>query len=324
MTRLRNFFSLPLWLAAVLAWTPAMANPQLAAIPGARASMKMTDPWTVRGGTFTYDHEITVALPASYDAAPGRKYPVLWVLDAPLMMRTVVGILDTLVIGNYAPEMIVVGVGSRSEEGLAGIGRRIMDFSPPGPDYFPPGEAGSAWRELAPLPEFPHRADQFLALLVDEVRPTIAARYRVSGEHALFGHSAGGLFAAYALFHRPGAFHKMIIGSPYLQGVRGAVFTAEAGYAAQHKDLDVSLFMAAGDREVDEYFLAISGIVSSMTRFSETLRLRRYPSLALETRIYSGEDHYTAVPRIIGDGVRHLWATEAAKLPSSWPRPEPR
>jgi len=113
----------------------------------------------------------------------------------------------------------------------------------------------------------------------------------------------------------------MIIGSPYLQGVRGAVFAAEAGYAARHDDLDVSLFMGAGDREVDEYFLAISGIVSSMARFSETMRLRRYPSLELETRIYSGEDHYTAVPRIIGEGIRHLWAAEAARLPSSWPAP---
>jgi len=29
-----------------------------------------------------------------------------------------------LVIGNHAPEMIVIGVGSRSEDGLVGIGRR--------------------------------------------------------------------------------------------------------------------------------------------------------------------------------------------------------
>jgi predicted alpha/beta superfamily hydrolase len=196
-----------------------------------------------------------------------------------------------------------------------------MDFSPPGPDYFPPGEPGAAWQALAPLPEFPHQADDFLAFLVDDVRPQLAAKYRFSGEHALYGHSAGGMFAAYALFKRPGAFDKMIIGSPYLQGVRGAAFTAEADYAKRAKDLDVQLFLGAGDREVDEYFLAISGIVSSMTRFSETLRMRRYPSLKLETRIYSGEDHYTAVPRIVGEGIRFLWAEQTAGLPSSWPVP---
>jgi hypothetical protein len=92
--------------------------------------------------------------------------------------------------------------------------------------------------------------------------------------------------------------------------------------AGEAKDLDVTLFLGAGDREVDAYFLAISGIVSSMTRFSETLRLRQYPSLKLETRIFAGEDHHTVVPRIVGEGIRHLWAEEAARLPSSWPEPQ--
>jgi predicted alpha/beta superfamily hydrolase len=320
MVRSRSRFSIVLACAALMS-SPAVANPQLASIPGARANMKMTEPFAIRGAKFAYDHEVVVALPASYEVAPDKSYPVLWVLDAPLMMRTVVGILDTLVIGNHAPEMIIVGVGSRSEDGLAGIGRRVMDFSPPGPDYFPPGAAGDAWRSLAPLPEFPHRADDFLAFLVDELRPQLAAKYRFSGVHTLFGHSAGGMFAAYSLFKRPDAFDRMIIGSPYLQGVRGAVFAAEADYAAREDDLDVALFVGAGDREIDEYFLAISGIVSSMTRFSETLRLRRYPSLRLESRIFAGEDHYTAVPRIVSEGIRYLFADEAARLPSSWPRP---
>jgi predicted alpha/beta superfamily hydrolase len=308
-------------LCATAFCSSVRADPQLAFIPGVRANMKVLAPEAVRGANFTYDHEITVVLPASYDAAPDRRYPVLWVLDSPLMLRAVAGIQDTLVLGNYAPEMIIVGVGSRSEDGLAGLGRRIMDFSPPGPDYFPPGEAGTAWQALAPIPEYPHKADDFLALLVDQLRPRLAAKYRFSGEHALFGHSAAGMFAAYALFKRPGAFDKMIIGSPYLQGVRGAVFDAEAAHARQAKDLKARVFMAAGDREATEYFLAISGIVSSMSRLAETLQMRRYPSLQLETHIYSGEDHYTAVPRIIGEGIRYLWQDEASKLPSSWPVP---
>lgn len=316
----RAQFWLVLFFGALLTPAVALADPQLATVEGARANMRMLEPMAVRGSAFSYDHEVTVVLPASYDVAADRTYPVLWVLDSPLMLRSVVGILDTLVVGNLAPEMIVVGVGSPSEDGLAGIGRRVMDFSPPGPDYFPPEPAGAAWQALAPLPEFPHKADDFLAFLVDELRPRISADYRVSGEHALFGHSAGGMFAAYALFKRPEAFDKMIIGSPYLNGVRGAVFDAEAAYAASHDDLDVALFVGAGDRETDEYFVAISGIVSSANRFSETLQLRNYPSLELRTRVFSGEDHYTVVPRLISEGLRHLWAEDAARLPSSWPQ----
>lgn len=306
--------------ACLLLGPHAAANPQLAFVEGARVNMEMQAPFSARGAAMPYDHEITVFLPASYHSLKEKTYPVLWVLDAPMMLRTVAGVQDTLVLGNMAPEMIIVGIGSRSEDGLAGVGRRVMDFSPPGPDYFPRGLRGEAWEELAPLPEYPHLADEFLGFLVDELRPQLAAKYRFSGEHALFGHSAGGLFSAYSLFRRPGSFDKMIIGSPYLEGVRGAVFEAEGNYAAQHSDLDAALFIGVGADETDEYFLAASGIVSSAASFSETLRLRRYPSLHLDTRIYSGEDHYTVVPRLISDGIRHLWAADRKDLPSSWPQ----
>ena len=38
-----------------------------------------------------------------------------------------------------------------------------------------------------------------------------------------------------------------------------------------------------------------------MARFSETLSLRQYPSLQLETRTFTGEDQYTVVPRTLCD-----------------------
>ena len=297
----------------------AGANPQLAAIPGSRSSMDLLPPAPFQSSRFSYKHELTIALPASYYAQPQRRYPVLWVLDGPLMTRSVVGSLDTLVIGNHAPEMIVIGVGSPSAEGLAAVGRRITEFSPPGAGYAPVGLAGEAWNSVAPIPDFPHRADDFLAVLIDEIRPQLAQKYRFSGEHALYGHSAGGMLAAYSVFRRPGAFQKMILGSPYLAGVGGAVFKAEEAYARDHKALDVDLFIGAGDAEIDEWFLAASGILSSTTAFAERLHLRNYKEATLKTRVYSGEDHYTVVPRVIGDGLRYLWRDEASKLGSSWP-----
>lgn len=299
--------------------TYAAANPQLAAIPGARANMDLLPPVRFQSKQFEYAHELTIALPASYAAQPKRSYPVLWVLDGPLMTRSVVGTLDTLVIGNLAPEMIVIGVGSPAVDGLAGVGRRIMEFSPPGKGYAPGGLAGEAWDKVAPINDFPHQADAFLAMLIDDLRPRLAAQFRFSSEHALYGHSAGGMLAAYSLFARPGSFRKLILGSPYLDGVQGAVFSAEAAYAKSHKALKVDLFMAAGGAETNQWFLAASGIVGSTARFAETLQLRNYQGLTLETRLYTGEDHYSVVPRVIGEGIRHLWREDASKLGSSWP-----
>ncbi|MEM9262675.1 MAG: alpha/beta hydrolase-fold protein [Pseudomonadota bacterium] len=299
----------------------AGANPQLATVEGARVNMEEQTPFTAKGKSMPHGHEVTVYLPASYGSLKDKKYPVLWVLDAPLMLRTVVGIQDTLVLGNMAPEMIIVGVGSRSQDGLGGVGRRVIDFSPPDTDYYPSGIRGDAWRSIVPTFEFPHKSDEFLSFLVDELRPLLRDKYRVSGENALFGHSAGGMFASYSLFARPGAFDKYIIGSPYVKGVGNAVFDLEQKYSEQNDDLDAEVFIAAGSSEADEYFLAASGILSGTIDFSETLRLRQYPSLTLKTQVYTNENHYTVVPRAVSDGIRFLWRNEASELSSSWPQP---
>ena len=316
----------PRWfplVIAVLYFTslagPALSNPQLATVPGARANMNILSPRSFKADTFAYAHQVTVALPASYAVDVKRKYPVLWVLDAPLNMRAVVGLLDVLVVGNLAPEMIVVGVGSPPEDGLAGVSRRIMDFSPPGIGYAPPGLAGERWAALAPIPEFPHKAEAFLSLLVDDIRPKLAAEFRFSGEHALFGHSAGGMFAVYSLFTRPTAFQKMMIGSPYLEGVQGAAFALEARYAEAHKDLKARIFLGAGEKEAEEYFVALSGTLESTVRLSRALTARHYPSLEIGTRVFAGKDHYTVLPDVILSGIQVLWREEIARLPSSWP-----
>lgn len=318
LLKLRTLSSMAL-LSIVGISVSALANPQTAAIPGARANMDVLPPRSFQSEAFPYAHQVTVALPASYAAQPERAYPVLWVLDSPLIMRSVVGLLDVLVLGNLAPEMIVIGVGSPPEEGLAGVGRRVMEFSPPGIGYAPPGLPGERWSALAPIPDFPHQADAFLGLLVDQIRPQLAAEYRFSGEHALFGHSAGGMFAAHSLFTRPDAFQKMIIGSPYLDGVSGAVFATEAKYAASHDDLDVKVFLGVGENEADEYFVAISGNLESTARLSRTLMARHYPSLELSTRIFADKDHYTVLPDVIVSGISYLWRDEIARMPSSWP-----
>ena len=85
----RRLFGIQLFLSALAAPSLAAADPQLAAIEGARANMRILELRPVRAAGFSYDHEVTVALPASYDAAGGGAYPVLWVLDSPLMMRLV-------------------------------------------------------------------------------------------------------------------------------------------------------------------------------------------------------------------------------------------
>ena len=284
---------------------------------GARYTMSFEPPITMRGKGFDYDHQIQVALPGTYDVQPDKKYPVLWLTDGPGMIHLTVGLLDMLVMGNLAPEMIVVAVGTPSELGVAEFARRrSMDFAPPGKQYFFDSLGGDFLKKMAgDLSNVPQKADEFLSFLVDQVRPELAKKYRMSDDHGLFGHSGGGMFTGYALFARPGAFSKYIIGSPSINASDRAVFRLEEEYAKNHNDLDVSVFFGAGDREIDNPFLAAWGIVSSPVLLAETLHLRQYPSLKVTTRIFSGKNHLTVVPDIIIEGIQTLWLDDIKALP---------
>ena len=265
---------------------------------------------SMRTAAFDWDYEVQVALPASYGAVPGKSYPVLWLTDGPFLLHLAVGLLNTLVVGGLAPEMIIVGVGCASEAGATEFGRRrSIDFAPPGKSILFDGPGGDYFRKLG-VPEEGTRqqADDLLAFLIDEVRPALSQKYRMSDDHGLLGHSGGGMFASYALFARPGAFRRYIIGSPSSNAADRAAFRLESDYAAANTDLRADVFFGAGELEIGKLSLAAWGIVSAPVLMAETLLLRQYPSLKVTTRIFSGKDHSSVIADVIAEGVRAVWA----------------
>ena len=265
---------------------------------------------SMRTAAFDWDYEVQVALPASYGAVPGKSYPVLWLTDGPFLLHLAVGLLNTLVVGGLAPEMIIVGVGCASEAGATEFGRRrSIDFALPGKSILFDGPGGDYFRKLG-VPEEGTRqqADDLLAFLIDEVRPALSQKYRMSDDHGLLGHSGGGMFASYALFARPGAFRRYIIGSPSSNAADRAAFRLESDYAAANTDLRADVFFGAGELEIGKLSLAAWGIVSAPVLMAETLLLRQYPSLKVTTRIFSGKDHSSVIADIIAEGVRAVWA----------------
>lgn len=185
-----------------------------------------------------------------------------------------------------------------------------MYFDGPGAEYF---------RKLGMPEGGAQQADDLLAFLVDEVRPLLTRTYRIDDDHTLMGHSGGGMFASYALFARPGAFRRYIIGSPSSNAADKAAFRLEAEYAATNTDLKADIFFGAGEKEIGKLGLAAWGIVSAPVLMAETLLLRQYPSLRVTTRIFPGKDHLTVLADVIAEGIRAIWAdwraptTEAGK-----------
>jgi len=262
-------------------------------------------PRTMRADGYEWEHEVRVALPVSYSETMGT-YPVLWVTDALLEMT--LGVLGIFPAG---VELIVVSVGADAVPVREFARRRTYDFLP-NEQFYPDGPAGEALREQT-QGVFPDNlvgggATRFLDFLVDDVRPVLAAEYRMDpNDHGLFGYSAGGAFVGFALFARPGAYAKYICGSPALSCAGEAVFEAEEQYAAEHDDFPVEVFFSAGDAEMTEPLIPGFGCVSSMARLVERLTMRGYPSLRMTAKIFPGERHATAMHPALSWGVRTLF-----------------
>ena len=64
--------------------TPAMAQDHLM-VEGAHYAMSQVEPIYMRAEGYEYDHEVLIALPATYDAQPDKEYPVLWAMDGALL-----------------------------------------------------------------------------------------------------------------------------------------------------------------------------------------------------------------------------------------------
>jgi uncharacterized protein len=99
--------------------------------PDARCSTSIEPAIALRSPAFEWDDEVRVALPASYGVTQDRHYPVLWLTDGSMLFHLAVGLLDTLVVGGLAPEMIIVGIGCPSGAGVAELTRRRgIEFCP--------------------------------------------------------------------------------------------------------------------------------------------------------------------------------------------------
>jgi predicted alpha/beta superfamily hydrolase len=258
---------------------------------------------TMQADGYPWPHEIRIALPSTYPEATTRTYPVLWVTDNQLEAA-----LPAL--GNA--QLIVVSVGANTEAGWAFSPRRAYDFY--AVDDISPGGIFGAFLASKREGHPPYRgggAARFLEFLIDDIRPALAAEYRMDpDEHGLEGFSAGGWFVMYGLLTRPGGFSKYLAGAPALSFCNKLIFEMEMRYAAEHDDLPGHLFMGAGDGEmtVDPALACLS----SMAAMAEVLSFRNYPSLRLTVKIMPGESHQTARPGLIGAGARSLWDMKIA------------
>jgi uncharacterized protein len=249
-------------------------------------------PRLIRGDGLPWDHEIQVALPPSYFSEPKKSYPVLWITDGSSRFDWAI---NTLWISGIEQEFIVVAIGAPHTVAMDGgevQRRRTYDFLP---EVDLAKDSPELKREIEKAGLKSNKTgggSAFLSLLTGPLRADIRKRYRTANDNILYGSSGGGMFCVFALFEKPGGFDTYICNSPPLNYGGGIQFKAEQRYAETHSDMQAKLFLSAGDGEILQGgIITPFHVVSSTSLMAETLKLRNYPSLSLNIKIFSGEIH---------------------------------
>ena len=209
----------PLALAAGLALLPGLS---VAAEPVAIQGLEERTLVSKAG----LPYRIFIAVPK--EPPPAAGYPVAYVLDG----NSVAGILadiartQTRSQGGLMEPALMVAIGYPGDDPI-NMKRRALDLT----SVKATPQKGS-WTYLTP--EGTGGADAFLAFIEDELKPAIAASFRVDpARQALMGHSFGGLFTLHVLFTRPAAFSTYVAASPSLWWADGAMLKEADGLAGR-------------------------------------------------------------------------------------------
>jgi predicted alpha/beta superfamily hydrolase len=178
--------------------------------------------------------------------------------------------------------VIIVGIGYPTEDGDELESLRLTDMLPTQTEF---GGGGSA---------------DFLGFIQEELIPYIDANYRTDPpNHTLAGHSAGGLFTLYALFHATETFQRYVVMSPALAYDSRLAFQYEETYAAEHHDLPVELFVSAGELEGR----IATWMVPCLVEFHQRVEDRAYSGLEMEIAIMEEASHMSSFPGAITRGM---------------------
>ncbi len=289
-------------LAAVLVLAacsaPARSQPPAAvAGEGRPYQLAGTQVWTVPDPVSGRSYEAFVGLPASYEKEPNRRYPVVYVTDAPYAFPLIGSISRRVGGGGEGLEDFIL-VGLSYAEGDDPVVSRNRDYT-----TTPRGSGGKSTGMVH------GGAAAYADYVRTQVLPFVDGRFRTDPKRRVYmGHSYGGLLGAHILFTQPTTFSHYILGSPSLWYDRGHMFGVEERYAAANKDLPADVFLYIGAFETlkpgDPRYTTTKDMVGDNRRFEERLRSRGYAGLTVASTVVDAEDHLTVFPSGFTRGIK--------------------
>jgi len=219
--------------------------------------------WRLPSRALATERVVNVWTPHGY-AESGRRYPVLYLIDGGLAQdfHHISGLAQLGALSWQTQEMIVVGIETVDR-------RRELAF---------PIERDAALRRKYPTAG---ESALFRRHLIDEVKPFIASRYRVSGQDALIGESLAGLFIVETFLREPAGFDTYIAMDPSLWWDGGRLADDASALLAKHDPSPRRLWLSIG-RETSEQVMHVDKLVAALrARPAGSLDLRYEPRLNL-------------------------------------------
>lgn len=267
--------------------------------------------FTFQSPSMAVRFSLNVGMPSGYKPGDGKKYPALIVTDGDFTFPGVNVAAGSL--GGAITPLFIISVGTALDEGEEEhTRRRIYEFSPPGWDRKDPfGQLVENFCRTLKTDDArcTGGAGKFLTAIATEMIPELAARFPIdTAQLGLFGLSAGGFFASWAIFQPNSPFKKYLISSPAMAYGRGEIFRQEADYASSHKDLPVAIYLASGVLEASDPQLEGTGeIVSGMSHLAGVLATRNYPGLTVTIEYHPGMGHTDVMGTSVVRGLRTLY-----------------
>lgn len=202
-----------------------------------------------------------------------KPLPVMYVLDGEWNHDFVKGTVGLFRRWNRIPDMAIVSVDNIN---------RTRDFTPTEDDARFPGSG---------------EADKFLQFLKDELIPFLEAKYMMSDERILFGHSFGGLFALYTLKKSPALFDAYISVSPSVWWKDNFMY---GDYSDAFDSGKPFVYATAGTHD--------RGNTAALQTYIEFLTTSGLADkIELHWDIHEGENHYTNVSATLHEGLKKLF-----------------
>jgi predicted alpha/beta superfamily hydrolase len=273
------------------------------------ATIPNTEVRSLASAVVDQGYRISIALPFDYQTTADR-YPVLYLPDANAFFGSVVETVRMLQIFRKMPQLVIVGIGYPVNDFRGTQGLRVRDLTPTKDD---------AWLEAivkSPGSDFAAAgtgsADHFLTFIRQELKPFIAANYRINPDDStIFGYSFGGLFALYTLLHDPDTFQRYMICSPSIWWNPETVFAFEEKFASEHTDLPAKVFLSAGTIE-ETMTVPVreeqAKFVTHMQKMAAKLQNRSYSGLKLTQHVFEGESHASGPPAALSWGLRVVYS----------------